>query len=281
LASQTPEPRELIQAKQLVRQKDFSAAERLLRDAPESPASLYLLAYTLFRQGRPVESLDIYAEARRLEPPASDDWKVIGLNYGLLERWSESESALRSALAADPANLEARYYLGRVLYTQNRFEAAAAVFRDVLSADPQHAKARNHLGQALEALGETVRAAEAYRQAIAAAEQTGHASEYPYLNLAILHLQSGDPAEAVPLLERAAAINPNSAQVRFRLGTALAKLGRDEAAATQLAHAVRLEPKNAATRYVLARTYQKLGRKELAQEQLQASQQLRAGATRQ
>lgn len=254
----------------------YPAAESLLRSViAEHPASAepqYLLAYTLFRQGRAAESLSAYTRAAALRRPTSDDLKIVGLNYGLLSAWDDAERWLKRAVAEDPNNLEAEYYLGRVHYTQNRFDEAAATFRRVLKADPQHGKAWNNLGQALEGLNEPAGAETAYREALKLAAD---ATELPALNLGTLLLNRGDLHEALPLLEKAAAIRPESALARFRFGSALVKAGRDAEAEPHLAAAVRLNPRDAAARYVLGRLYSRLGKTELARAEIEASQQLR------
>jgi tetratricopeptide (TPR) repeat protein len=269
----------LYLAKSLINLGRFIEAETALRRfieaAPTSDEGIYLLGYALFRQGRAKESLETYARAIRMKPPASDDLKVIGLDYGLLGYYNYSAQFLEKALAADPNNIEARYYLGRVRYEQNRFADAVLQFEEVLKRDPNHMKAQNNLGQALEAQNEIDGAIAAYRRAIELDNKSQKPSELPLLNLGALLLQRDKVEEALSLLARASAINPASAKVRLQLGKAYVRLHRLTEAESAFAEATRLDPKDAGAHYQLGRLYQRLGKTDLARRELEISDRLR------
>jgi tetratricopeptide (TPR) repeat protein len=77
-----------------------------------------------------------------------------------------TEAAYREAIRVDPANVDARNELGRVLYDSERFAEAEAAYREAIRLDPANVNARNRLGSVLY---ETERFAEAeatYREAI-------------------------------------------------------------------------------------------------------------------
>jgi tetratricopeptide (TPR) repeat protein len=243
---------------------------------PVADDGLYLLAYVLFREGRAKESLEIYARAIRLKQPASDDLKVIGLDYGLLGYFEYSAQFLEKAVASDPANLEARYYLGRVRFEQNRFADAVLEFQEVLKRDPNHVKAQNNLGQAFEAQNQIDEAIDAYSRAIEMDRNSPKPSELPLLNLGALLLQRDQVADAHSLLARAASINPQSAKVRFQLGKTYLRLSRLADAEKEFLEAARLDPKDAGAHYQLGRLYHRLGKKELARKELETTERLRA-----
>src|SRR5215831_207042 len=79
----------LYRAKCLVHTPDFPAAEQSLRSYlgyhPKSSDALYMLGFVLNRENRPADSLGIYTQAAALETPTSDDLKIVGLNYALLD----------------------------------------------------------------------------------------------------------------------------------------------------------------------------------------------------
>lgn len=270
----------LYLGKALINLGRFNEAETALRRyteaKPTSDDGLYLLAYVLFREGRAKESLEIYARAIKLKQPASDDLKVIGLDYGLLGYFDYSAQFLEKAVAADPANLEARYYLGRVRFEQNRFADAIVEFQEVLKRDPNHVKAQNNLGQALEAQNRIDEAIDAYRRAVEMDRHSPKASELPLLNLGVLLLQRDQVADAHSLLVRAASINPQSAKVRFQLGKTYLRLSRLGDAEKEFLEAARLDPEDAGAHYQLGRLYHRLGKKELARKELETTERLRA-----
>ena len=271
-------------AKAYLKLNQFAEAEASLRRyaeaRPEAEDGAYLLAYALFRQGRARESLAAYERAGRVAPAAADDLKVIGLNFGLLGDYDRSAEYLGKALALDAENLEARYYLGRVYSTQNRFREAAREFRAVLARDPRHAKAQNNLGQALEGQNEIDGAIAAYRRAIALEGAAAPPSDLPWLNPGARLRQRDAGGEAIELLGRAAALNPSSALARFQLGKAHLRAGQLEAAERELRAATEIDPQDKGARYQLGRLYHRLGKTELARRELEISERLSAGPKR-
>jgi tetratricopeptide (TPR) repeat protein len=271
----------LYLGKSLVNLARFAEAETALRRyveaLPAADEGLYLLAYVLFREGRAKESLEIYARAIRIKQPASDDLKVIGLNYGLLGYFQYSAQFLGKAVEADPANIEARYYLGRVRFEQNLFADAIREFQEVLARDPHHVKAQNNLGQAFEAQNRIEEAIDAYGRAIDMQRDSPRPSELPLLNLGALLLQKDQVDEALALLVRAASINSQSAKVRFQLGKTYLRLSRLGDAEREFLQATRLDPKDVGAHYQLGRLYQRMGRTELARKEMEMSERLSAG----
>ena len=71
-------------------------------------------------------------------------------------------------------------------------------------------------------------------------------SPEPYLQLALVQVESGDLDQAAIHLRRALEADPELAPARFRLGEVLRKQGRPDEAAEQYRHALRLNPGHAA-----------------------------------
>jgi tetratricopeptide (TPR) repeat protein len=271
---------QLYLGKSLINLSRFGEAEIVLRRytamKPAAADGTYLLAYVCFRQGRAKESLAAYEIAVQLQAPQSDDLKIIGLDYGLLNDFERSAEWLRKALDLNPQNLEAHYYLGRVYFTQNRFAEAVKVFEAVLARDPRHIKAQNNLGQAREGLNDIDGALTAYRRAIELDRTSTRPSELPLLNLAVLLLQRDEVEEALSLLIRAAAINPASVPARFHLGKAYLRGGRLADAERELTAATKLDPDDKGAHYQLGRLYHRLGKADLARRELEISERLAA-----
>ena len=270
---------QLYLGKSLINMNRFAEAEAALRRyvtaQPMSDDGLYLLAYTVFRQGRARDSLVLYEAAASLKSPTADDVKIVGLNYGLLGRYDLSAKFLEQALAADPDNIEARYYLGRAQFALNHFAEALQAFSEVLRRDPAHVKAQNNIGQVYEAQNNSEAAMAAYRRAIELDAHSRSPSELPLFNLGVLLSQRNETKEALVWLERAAKANPASAQVRFQLGKEFLKLGRTDEAERELVEATRLNPQDIGAHYQLGRLYQRMGQHARARQQMQISESLR------
>src|SRR5215475_12049296 len=79
----------LYRAKSLVHISDFPGADNALRgylrSHRNSADALYMLGFTLNRENRPADSLSAYTQAAAITKPTSDDLKIVGLDYALLD----------------------------------------------------------------------------------------------------------------------------------------------------------------------------------------------------
>lgn len=241
---------------------------------PDSEDAAYLIAYVRFRENKPKESLQLYTNAGKIKPPTADDLKIVALDYVLLNDYSSASKYLEIALKLDPANLEARYHLGRVRYVQNRFDEAMEAFRQVLKQDPSNVKAEENLGLSLEAKNETAEASSAYRKAMELDQRLNRHSEQPYLDLGTLLIKLNQPADAVPVLLQATAINSRSSQARYQLAKAYFDLSRFADSEIEAERAASLNADDAPTHYLLARIYQRQGKSGMAAQQFKITQTL-------
>jgi tetratricopeptide (TPR) repeat protein len=241
---------------------------------PESDDAAYLLAYTRFRQDKPAESLQLYTAAAKLKTPSAEDLKVVALNYVLLNDYSDAAKYLEMALQMDPANIEARYHLGRVRYQQNQFDAAITAFEEVLKKDPDNIKAEDNLGLSLEARNRTEEAIAAYRRAIALDQSANPHNEQPYLNLGILLNKMNKAKEAVTLLDQAVKISPRSYKVHYELGRAYFNVQNWNDAEREASAAVDLDPAQPSAHYLLGRIYHRMGKADLEAKQFAITEEL-------
>lgn len=268
----------LYRGKSLINLEQFEDAASALQSYREahsdSDDAAYLLAYVRFRENKPEESLQLFTEAAKLRTPTADDLKVVALDYVLLADYEDAARYLELAVKMDPANLEARYHLGRVRYQQNRFDLAIAAFQDVLKRDPTNLKAQNNLGLSLDAENKTDEAIAAYRKAIELDTAATVHSEQPYLNLGMLLAKSNRTNDAIPLLTRATEIAPKSGKVHYELGKAYFASDRLPDAQREAEQAVRMEPGDRPGHYLLGRIYQRLGKSDLAAQQFRKTEDM-------
>ena len=249
----------LYRAKALVHLEDFAGADQALRSYLQvhknSSDALYMLGFVLNRENRPADSLEIYTRAAAVTPPTSDDLKIVGLDYVLLNDYEDAIKWLEKAVAFDNKNKDAWYYLGRTYYTRSRLSEARKAFQMVLDLDPRNAKAEDNLGLIFETEGNVAAAIEAYRKSIAWQEQTSQINEQPYVNLGNLLAEQGRASEATAPLEKAVELAPNNAYCHLTLGVLYRKTGDTEKARRELLRATELEPDNAIAHYQLGRLY--------------------------
>ncbi len=87
------------------------------------------------------------------------------------------------------------------------------------------------------------------------------------VELALVRVYQERSAEAVPLAERAAALEPKNSRAHYALGWGLVDTGRPQEGARELERAKQLAPDSAAIRFILAKAYRTLGQKEQAKRE--------------
>ncbi len=268
----------LMEGKSLANMGQFPSAEAALqtyaRQHPNSPDAQYMLGFVLNREDKPADSLNAYTRAAKLATPQSDDLKVVALDYVLLHDYDDAIRWMKQSVAFDPKNEQAWYGLGRCLYSQSEFTEAQQAFRRALELDPQDVKAESNLGLAYEMGNEPEKAEEAYEAAVVLANGDAKTDQWPYLDYASFLLEHDRPAEAIPHLEKAVAVDPQCAECHGKLGRALAETGKAKEGVEELRKAVALSPQDPKLHFDLGRAYRAAGEMDQAREELALSAKL-------
>ena len=267
-----------LRAKALIHLNRFEEAQRCLNDYlkihSESADAKYLLAYVLFRRDMPRESLRVYTAAAALNRPTADDFKIVGLDYVLLNDNADAVRWLELSVREGPSDAEAVYYLGRAYYVENNFDKAVAAFERALQLDPQYAKAENNLGLAFAAKNEPALAEAAYRRAIQMGEASRQKSDQPYINLAELLIHTDHQSEALSLLQEAEEIGGKSDHAEELRGQILLAQNQLKDAEAAFRAAVSMKPDNGALHYLLGRVLRREGKVEDAEKEFAQSKAL-------
>jgi choline-sulfatase len=203
---------------------------------PEAVGRLQALGYVSGRattSGARPDPKDRRELAARLAQVASGE-----LQGAALER------ALRQIVKEDPANPQANLRLGYVLMNSGRCGEAIPRFTAAIDAHLPGTDA--HLGRA----GCEIAAGDgaAARRTLSAAIAIEPGNAVIVANLGLLLSDSGQPGDAIPLLQRALAIDPDLHQARFGLALAFARSGRKADAAREAEELLRRLPANAPQR---------------------------------
>jgi Flp pilus assembly protein TadD len=268
----------LFEGKCLANLNKFAEADAVLRryafTHPDSADAFFMLGFVLHREDKPADSLKEYTQAAALATPKSEDLRIVGLDYVLLNDYPDAIRWLEKATTFDAQNQQAWYSLGRCYYTQSRFKDAESSLQRALTLDPKDAKAATNLALAYEMDNNIAEADRTYRSSIDLAQADPHSDEWPFLNYASFLLEHDRAAEAVPLLRRAVAIAPGCADCHAKLGKALAATGNSPEAVTELTAAVALSPNDPKLHYTLGHIYQSLGMRDKAKAELDLSAKL-------
>jgi tetratricopeptide (TPR) repeat protein len=268
----------VIAAKAYVYLNKWSEADRLLTAYltyhSDVAGVLYLLGMVEEREDKPSESLAILTRAAKLQTPSSEQLRIVGLDYVLLNDYPDAIHWLEGAVQMDDGNSNAWYSLGRSYYTQSRFRDAEQAFRKTLVLDPANIKATENLGLVCEAENKVDEADTFFQAATTLANKNPQADEWPYLDYGDFLLNRDRAQEAIPPLENAVRINPKCAACHEKLGRALDATGQLEKGISQLESAVALSEDDAHLHYELGLAYRKAGFKDRAKRELSLSQKL-------
>lgn len=175
-------------------------------------------------------------------------------------RLREAEPLYRKVLQRFPRAADAHGLLGFLTHQDGQPEAALAHLAQAIELNPNFIDAYLWRGMALQALGRIQEAETSYRRVLISNPRHFDA----LCNLAGVLVLQHQPAEAVPLLEKAIALHGNRAEAHYNLGRALMDLGQPDAAAASLQRAIRLRPDYVDALTNLGACLNELGRRDEA-----------------
>ncbi|HEX4165111.1 MAG TPA: tetratricopeptide repeat protein [Bryobacteraceae bacterium] len=236
----------------------------------------FLLGYTLFRETKARESLAEYTAGAKYQKPNAENLRVVAADYVLLSDYGDADKWFTLATKWEPQNVLGWYYLGRTKYNENRFEEAVAAFERCLELDPRHVKAEDNLGLCLQALGRHDEAEQAFLRSIQWQSEAAAKDPWPFIDLGSFYLEINQGAKAIPYLQQAVTLSPDSVKAHQQLGKAYLSLQQLDKAQPELEKAVQLSPDNAPAHYVLGQLYAKRGNSAKAKEEFALYSQLNA-----
>ena len=238
--------------------------------APADVRWPYYLAHLHRDAGALDDAADRFEAARRLQP---DDMAIlVWLGDVRLAQGDAgaAEPLFAQALSLYPDSLSARFGLARVALMREEFGAAARGLEEILALEPSATAAHYPLGQAYLNLGESERAREHLRQREAAdirpadplmaALERLLESPQAYETRGIEALNREDWDGAVAAFRRGLELDPDDAELRHRLGTALYLRGEIRTARAELERAAAEAPELAQAHYSLGVLLQDEGR---------------------
>jgi tetratricopeptide (TPR) repeat protein len=187
----------------------------------------------------------------------------MAMSYVALNMHDRAQAELQKLMKEAPSNALYPYWLGRINYDRQLFEAAQPYFDTAVALDPNFMRAHDNRGLCLEALGRIEDALAAYQKA-AELNRRGIASPWPPHNLGRLLRKLGKLDNAGAVLREALQYDPNFSKARYELGVLLEKNGKLPEALTQLERAASLDPEYPAPFYAIGRIAQKRGDRERA-----------------
>ena len=209
---------------------DYAAAIPYLKQAtlhdPQSLELRLILVHTCLGAKQLQCVMDTYHELLLLNAESAEADMLAG---EALDEMNDDPAAIeqfRAAIKANPAEPNAHFALGFLLWKLKRYEEAASEFQAELSNVPDHVQALTYLGDS--------------------------------------DIQLEQPDGALPLLERAVQIDRGVGLAHVDLGIIYAGRDRPLDALQQFQTAAKLMPDDPGVHYRLARLYQSMGKKDEA-----------------
>jgi tetratricopeptide (TPR) repeat protein len=271
----------------------YGGAEPYFRNAqtlvPNEFRWPYYLGHLHRRSGDIAKATQAFERARQLQPDDVATLVWLGDLQLAQDRPAEAEPLFTRALSLQPTSLSARFGLGRAALAKQDFSRAVALLEDVLARNPEAAAAHYPIAMAYRGLGETDKAEAHLRQRedheIVPADplmvELDELLESPeaFESRGIRALDDEDWPGAAAQFRRGLALEPDSASLHHRLGTAIAMMEDHAAAQQEFEAAVRLDPDYHPAQYSLGVLLQSKGRHREAIERFSAALQARPGYT--
>ncbi len=287
-------------------QEAIALYERALRLKPDDSVTQRNLGVAYFRAHEYKPALPLL-QAYAKETSSYQALDLTGLDLFALDRYSEAAQYLEAAHKLEPTDLQTLDMLGKAYLRTKNYSAVTGVFSQIMAIHPDSAEAHVMMAMADDKLyrqDDAVKEFEAARTAdphypgihtglgviywrndnIDAAEREFHEelSSYPKDPIAnctlgqILRGRRNKPAEAIPYLEAALAVNPGYRDALLELGEARISLEQPDAAIEPLQRAIALEPNDAQAHYILGTAFNKSGRPAEGAKQRKICAQIRA-----
>lgn len=214
-------------------------------------------------------ALTLADSAARRAPDAVEPFFLKGLIYSRTLRWDEAERAYRRVIERDPDFPGVWNNMANNAVWRGAYQEALSYYYNEIDVEASP-RPWSGIGRIYRELGVVDSAAYAFEQAISL-----DSSHVPaYLSYARLLEDEGAYERALELTESAAVFEPDAAEVRYMLGSLLARLDREEEAVDHLKAVTQAWPWHTESHYKLGQILQRIGRVEESQAVLAKSEKL-------
>jgi tetratricopeptide (TPR) repeat protein len=250
--------------------KQYDRAEAMLNQALElkpDVGEIYCHLGEIKRlRGRTEEAIDVLQQGIKAQRDVPCLYGLLGHALTHLKRPKEAEDALRQAIKLAPKNPSGYMQLVELLEDSERWDEAISVMDKVRELSPNDYRVHMQLGEVYYRMG---READSEREMRAALRL--RPTDPMVLNNVGYHLveQGKDLEEALKMIERAVAADPQNGSYLDSLGWAHFKLGRLDLAEKYIAAALEQGEPSAAVIEHLGDVYMKQGKSQMALQKWQ------------
>ena len=246
-----------------IRERDYPRAEQSLIDEyqshPHSPGTLLLLGAVFFSDRKYLNCASALEKADKAGLLDERSRFTLAMAYVNLSRFDLARPELEKLASISPNNGRNHYWLGRIDFIDQKYQAAIQELNTAAKLDPGFVRTYNVRGLSYEALGQADRALADLRRSVALNRQQPRPSEWPPFDLADQLFKLGQPQEAEALARESLEYEPSFAKAYFEIGLIEEQLGDTQAAVRALRHAIVLDANAPEPYYALSRVLRKTG----------------------
>jgi tetratricopeptide (TPR) repeat protein len=176
-----------------------------LKNNPRDMQTLLTLGKTYYWYGQIGRAVEVFQRAVELDEKEPAAYYHLGICHFRAARLEQASNALDKAVEIHPHFVMAHYWLGISSYHQGKYEKSLKCFETICYESPESLIARYHAALSCMALGKWERARD-HLETLAA---SGSASTRVSLYLGRAYRRLNRPADAIKVLRRALALNPN------------------------------------------------------------------------
>jgi len=215
------------------------------------------------------EALPLAEEALREDRNNPTYFHLYGSILSALGQFYLAEDNLRKAVALAPDQPAFAYDLGALLHQEKKYVDAVPVLKRAVSLDPENLTARMMLARSYVFSYHELQLPNFVELTL---EQLQYIVKknprFPgvHHHIALVYINSGEPAKAIEELNTELRYYPENAQARLELGETLLKLNQYHKAAEELLIAARQAPQMPAIQFALAKAYKADGQTAKALE---------------
>jgi tetratricopeptide (TPR) repeat protein len=249
---------------------DLRDLELEVRQHPDPPRSLYLLAETLLKLGRTKDALQTL---QRLDVISAADFRTelsTGVLLGRFHLYADAVQYFQTALNINPASDDAKYNLAEAEFQSGNYETALKSLLQVSEDGRKESSFLGTLGDVYSRLGHYEDAVNCLRQAIAATPDT---DQY-YVSLTLIQLRAGDLDNADRAAKAGLALIPDSGVLFWAAGVVAVARGQVRGGERLLSKASELSPSGEAIAATLGMFYYEEGRFSEAREVLRKCKEM-------
>ena len=249
---------------------DLRDLELEVRQHPDRPRSLYLLAETVLKLGRTKDALEVL---QRLDAISGADFRTelsSGVLLGSFHLYPDAIRYFQAALKINPESDDAKYDLAEAEFQSGDYESALKSLLEVSEDGRKQSSYLGLLGDVYSQGGQYENASNCLRQAITASPD----KDQYYVSLASIHLRTGDLDDADRVARTGLARIPDSGLLYWAAGVVAVARGQVRDAEKLLSKASELSPSGEAIAATLGMFYYEEGRFAEARDVLRKCEEM-------